>query len=85
MTPRFPRSLLVASAALFAAAFALAQDAHQLPANHLLLHALQSCRKSLMRTACFGPGFVEGHDFSRAVRVLIRIGFSRCGSALNEQ
>ncbi len=27
---------------------------------------------------------VEGHDFSRAVRVLIRTGFSRCGSALDE-
>ncbi len=27
---------------------------------------------------------VEGHDFSRAVRALIRIGFSRCGSALDE-
>ena len=35
----------------------------------------------LMRTACLGAGLVEGHDFSRAVRVLIRTGFSRCGSA----
>jgi hypothetical protein len=39
MTPRFPRSLMLISVVLFAAAFALAQDARQLPANHLLLHA----------------------------------------------
>jgi hypothetical protein len=39
MAPRFARSLLVASVAFFGAAFALAQNARQLPANHLLLHA----------------------------------------------
>ncbi len=38
MIPRFARSLLVASLALFGA-FALAQNARQLPAKHLLLHA----------------------------------------------
>ena len=39
MTPRFSRSLLVASVAFFGAAFALAQNARQLPAGLLLLHA----------------------------------------------
>jgi hypothetical protein len=39
MNPPFPRSLTLISAVLFASAFALAQDARQLPADHLLLHA----------------------------------------------
>jgi len=39
MAPRFARSLLVASVAFFGAAFALAQNARQLPADHLLQHA----------------------------------------------
>src|SRR5258705_9411790 len=39
MAPRFARSLLVASLVLLGAAFVLAQNVRQLPANHLLLHA----------------------------------------------
>jgi hypothetical protein len=64
MTPRFSRSLIVASAALFAAAFALAQDARQLPANHLLLHAHPRYLKPAPRghsAAGFGHG-IPGID-----------------------
>src|SRR6266478_67274 len=60
MTPRFPRSLLLASAALFATTFALAQDARQLPANHLLLHAHPRYLKPAPRGHAPAQGFAHG-------------------------
>ena len=60
MTPRFTRSLLLATVALFGAIFAIAQDTHQLPANYLLLHAHP--RFMVVPPHGYAPTGVNSHD-----------------------